>query len=296
MYKKILLTSFILFVSIDSVPAEIIRLQSGRVIEGKIVERTEDYVKIDTGIGMAVTYYLDEIKMDSVLFKEKYTEPKEEYPEDKKWIAEENFIAENSSPKKIRPSPQKIINNMPKKRKKAVLKSKKREDFLIEKIINKKNIVEDFGVTGHYLVTEHYLLTQIERQGKLQLQNIKTFILATAGKNNPGIQKNPFLALVPIGIILYNLICFPLMMIATKIKTKNSWMAWIPVLQIYLFVKMGEKPWWWVLFLFIPVFGFFIYLILWMNIVISLRLPAWQGLLMAIPIVNVYVSWKFAFE
>src|SRR3990167_5493623 len=42
--------------------AETIRLKSGLVIKGTIVERTADSIKVDTGLGIPVTYYLDEIE------------------------------------------------------------------------------------------------------------------------------------------------------------------------------------------------------------------------------------------
>jgi len=42
-------------------PASEVILKSGQKITGKIVARTDKYIKIDTGIGIAVTYYTDEI-------------------------------------------------------------------------------------------------------------------------------------------------------------------------------------------------------------------------------------------
>jgi len=36
-------------------------LKSGEKVDGKIIEQTDKYIKIDSGIGMAVTYYNDEI-------------------------------------------------------------------------------------------------------------------------------------------------------------------------------------------------------------------------------------------
>ncbi len=41
--------------------AETIKLKSGKVIEGKIVEKTKDYIKVDTGIGTNLTYYTDSL-------------------------------------------------------------------------------------------------------------------------------------------------------------------------------------------------------------------------------------------
>lgn len=51
----------ILFLMPSSVFASEIVLKSGQKIEGKIIEQTDKYVKIDPGVGVDVTYYKDEI-------------------------------------------------------------------------------------------------------------------------------------------------------------------------------------------------------------------------------------------
>jgi len=42
--------------------ADIITLKSGGIIEGKIIEQTDDVIKVDTGIGVSISYFLDEIE------------------------------------------------------------------------------------------------------------------------------------------------------------------------------------------------------------------------------------------
>jgi len=46
--------------------AETITLTSGKVIEGQIVERTDEFIKVDTGVDVVTTYYLDEIQSDNL--------------------------------------------------------------------------------------------------------------------------------------------------------------------------------------------------------------------------------------
>ena len=41
--------------------ADEIVLKSGQKVEGRIIEYTDKYVKVDSGIGVEVTYYADEI-------------------------------------------------------------------------------------------------------------------------------------------------------------------------------------------------------------------------------------------
>jgi len=59
--RPILLLIVFLSFSPALLNAEIIHLNSGKVIEGIIVVQDEDMIKIDTGLGIPVTYFKDEI-------------------------------------------------------------------------------------------------------------------------------------------------------------------------------------------------------------------------------------------
>ncbi len=59
--KVVVLTLCLLFVSLFAF-AETIELKSGKTITGEIVERTDKYIKVDTGTGRDITYFLDEIE------------------------------------------------------------------------------------------------------------------------------------------------------------------------------------------------------------------------------------------
>ncbi|MCH7783391.1 hypothetical protein IID62_10040 [candidate division KSB1 bacterium] len=59
MYKILFIVTFFCIVGIAS--ADTITLKSGNIIEGKIVEKNNDFIKIETDIGIPTTYYLDEI-------------------------------------------------------------------------------------------------------------------------------------------------------------------------------------------------------------------------------------------
>ncbi|MBM3248576.1 MAG: hypothetical protein FJZ10_04050 [Candidatus Omnitrophica bacterium] len=62
MTGKIVIVFFVLSVFAATTFAEVIYLKSGKKHEGKIVERTDEYIKIDMGIGMPLTFFLDEIE------------------------------------------------------------------------------------------------------------------------------------------------------------------------------------------------------------------------------------------
>ena len=94
-----------------------------------------------------------------------------------------------------------------------------------------------------------------------------------------------------------------LMAIAKKTKTKNAWLAWIPVANIYLMTQIAEVQWWTMLFLlfaWIPVLGPAIVMGLtiywWWNIAERRKMPGWMGILMAVPIVNLVAIGMIAWS
>ena len=62
LFSTILIIYFIFFACPDFSLADSLELKSGKIIEGQIVEQNSDTVKIDAGVGVAVTYYRDEIE------------------------------------------------------------------------------------------------------------------------------------------------------------------------------------------------------------------------------------------
>lgn len=90
--------------------------------------------------------------------------------------------------------------------------------------------------------------------------------------------------------VLYVLFCIPLMHIAGKVGL-SPWMAWIPIIQILLMLRMGEKGIFWFLLLLIPIVNIFAFMLIWIRIAYLLRQPSWLGILMVIPGVNILVIW-----
>lgn len=94
-----------------------------------------------------------------------------------------------------------------------------------------------------------------------------------------------------------------LMAIAKKTKTKNGWLAFIPIANFYLITQMaGENGWWTLILLavFIPgigglaVFGVGVWFF-WL-IAEKIKFPGWTSLLLLIPVVNLVMlgvwAWK----
>jgi len=106
-----------------------------------------------------------------------------------------------------------------------------------------------------------------------------------------------------IGTFSYIYTALALMTIAQKTKTKNPWLAWIPIANLYLMTQIGKVPWWTILFLilaFIPFLGMIIAIALtifwWWKIAEARKMEGWLGVLTVVPIVNWVVigmiAWK----
>ncbi len=109
---------------------------------------------------------------------------------------------------------------------------------------------------------------------------------------------SPFFSIyfLVVGLGLYVYSAFALMTIANRTYTENAWMAWIPVLNVYLMVKIAEKPWWWtILILFVPILNLILIILVWMTIAEKVGKPAWMGILMILPLINLailgYLAW-----
>ncbi len=80
-----------------------------------------------------------------------------------------------------------------------------------------------------------------------------------------------------------------LMAIAKKTNTANPWMAWIPILNVYLMLKIADKPGWWLLLLLIPIVNIIITIIVWMVMAEKVNKPSWMGVLIIVPFVNFFI-------
>ena len=62
-------------------------------------------------------------------------------------------------------------------------------------------------------------------------------------------------------IAIYAYFAYSLQVIAEKTKTKDTWLAWIPIANLYLMAKIAKKPGWWLILLLIPVVGTILWLL-----------------------------------
>jgi hypothetical protein len=83
--------------------------------------------------------------------------------------------------------------------------------------------------------------------------------------------------------------------IADKTGTPNSWLAWIPIANIFLMLGIAKKPMWWFILCLIPLVNIVMAVIIWMAIAEARQKPNWWGILSIVPIANLivpgYLAW-----
>mgnify|MGYP001562363358 CR=1 FL=1 len=314
MLRKFALIIGILFLTAHTAAAESIRLKSGRTVEGEILTRTDDSITIDVGIGVPVTYYLDEIENIS-----KGT------PAPSSGQIPPRLVSEPGSTEKISPPTPKetplqpsVTTQDPTKttssitdieKEKIGLDTTRREEHLLIDKINRQMESETAGDPKEAFISKKdYLKDQFEKQAKLQTQRIQNFIRELDKKlteafnsyirANPKFKQltSPKQGLAPIlGVIagVYAIFCIPFMLIARKFHLSGL-MAWIPILQLILFVRMANKSFWWFLLLCIPIINLFVVLALCIDITKRLQKPAILGWLMIVPGLNLLILWYLA--
>jgi magnesium-transporting ATPase (P-type) len=113
----------------------------------------------------------------------------------------------------------------------------------------------------------------------------------------------PFAALTGVVLILflgfvgaaYVYISLALQTIADKTNTANSWLAWIPIANVFLMLSVAKKPMWWFILFLIPLVSLVMLVLVWMPIAEARGKPNWWGVLMIVPLANIvvpgYLAW-----
>jgi hypothetical protein len=97
-----------------------------------------------------------------------------------------------------------------------------------------------------------------------------------------------------VSIGLYAFFAYTLQLTAKKLGMENTWMAWVPVANLYLMVLMSEKPMWWLVMFFLPFANLIAFIVIWMAIAEKRGKPNWWGLLMLVPLVQFYAAYYLA--
>ncbi|MBS3152026.1 hypothetical protein J4230_01310 [Candidatus Woesearchaeota archaeon] len=112
------------------------------------------------------------------------------------------------------------------------------------------------------------------------------------------------IAFVVLMIILYVYSALVLMAIAKRTNTPNSWLAWIPIANIYLMTQIAEVPGWVTLSILLPFIPFVgglaflaVFIWLWWKIAEARHRPGWWGILISlVPVVNLVLIGMLAWS
>jgi hypothetical protein len=97
-------------------------------------------------------------------------------------------------------------------------------------------------------------------------------------------------------IAIYLYMAYALYTIAKKTNTMYPWMAWIPILNYWLMVKIARKGVGWFILMLIPFLNLIAMIVVWMKIAEERRRPSWWGILVIIPVANFVMMGILAFS
>lgn len=90
-------------------------------------------------------------------------------------------------------------------------------------------------------------------------------------------------------IVVYVYFAYTLMVIANKVGEKNSWLAWIPIANIFLMLKVARLSYWWILGFFVPILNFILLIWIFMGMSARRGFNKWMGLLVLIPFIGPFI-------
>lgn len=112
---------------------------------------------------------------------------------------------------------------------------------------------------------------------------------------------NPLIAILSSGvgmammIIMIIVMGFPIFKMAKEEGEEPAWMAYVPILNFIIWLKLARKPIWWIILFFIPCVGIVMSVIVWMGICERRNKPSWMGILSIIPVANIILPFYLAF-
>jgi Family of unknown function (DUF5684) len=97
------------------------------------------------------------------------------------------------------------------------------------------------------------------------------------------------------GICYYLYVCYCLREIARKQAFKRDWLAWVPLANLYVASRLiGHGIGWTILYL-VPIVDIVFLILLIVKMARLMGRSGWLGVLILIPIVDLFVAWEIAF-
>jgi hypothetical protein len=103
-----------------------------------------------------------------------------------------------------------------------------------------------------------------------------------------------YIILLLASIYLYSTVC--LMVTAQRLGAARTWMAWVPLLNIFYFLNLARSPGWWMLLVLIPFVNIAVATYSFMVIAEKRGRPAWWGLVFLFPPTGIMLQGALAFS
>lgn len=271
---RVLLFLCIYFLAVaPSFAKSTLHLKSGEKIEGDVIERTDDYVKINLE-GVELTYWSDQIDKLELDSKNSLSSAKKQKPvEDALSSRPENQAADKAS----QALPSQVSSEEP--------------------VIPQRTSVQETVTVVEDTVTDHAGKIIPGSSIFVGEQELMAGNAVTGDFSNTHEQARIALAMMTaVCIIFYLFVSLCLQFIAIKTNTSDAWLAWIPIANLCLMCKIAKKPVWWLLCFFVPILNIIIMILLWMGIAEARNKPSWLGVLMLLPVVNFFIPAYLAFS
>lgn len=244
-----------------SAAAEEIVLVNGMTLSGKIIERSNDKIKVQAS-GMVVTYYTDEIRsIDGKPFE----------------------VSVPSAVKVIVP---------PVAQEPALIQ----DYFEIPEQDQAENVQDQnpsVSIDAQTVETRSSVVPTQTNSPTLAVQGSSTRSVKAKKLTSTQIVTVAMVTLAVVGFILV-LACYPVYLIAKKVQASYPYFAFIPILNYYLLCKIAGRPVWWMVLYFVPLVGLVIDVIVWMDIAKVRNKPNWMGVLILVPLANLGMMWYLA--
>ena len=99
---------------------------------------------------------------------------------------------------------------------------------------------------------------------------------------------------LPIIVYIWMAVC--LQTIARKTGTQDDWLAWIPIANTYLLIKIAGWSGWWIFALLVPILNIGLVIAWWWLVSEKRGKPGWLGVLMIVPPIDLIVPGVLAFS
>lgn len=92
------------------------------------------------------------------------------------------------------------------------------------------------------------------------------------------------------------LLAVPIYVIGLKTGHQYRWLAFVPLVNLWLLCDIADREPWWILVMCNPVAGILAWGYIWSGVCEMMGKPDWIGYLMIIPVVSIAVAFYIAFH